>query len=325
MKFLITGTAGFIGFSLAKRLLDEGNTVIGVDNLNDYYSVAYKNMRHTVLKEYDSFIECKIDLCDLESLKKIFVEHNPTIVCNLAAQAGVRYSLINPYAYQKSNIEGFLNVLDLSHRHGVKRFVYASSSSVYAGVKQMPLVEDQRLDTPISLYAATKKSNELMAHSYSDMYKLQTVGLRFFSVYGPWGRPDMAMWLFAEAILEGNPINVFNYGDMKRDFTYIDDIIFGVKASLLNEDLPLYSIFNLGNNKMEQISDMIQMLEKELGGEAKQNPMPMQAGDIPESHADVTLAGKVLGFKPTTPISAGIPKFVKWYLSKRDEIKSLKC
>lgn len=321
MEFLVTGTAGFIGFSLAKKLLESGHTVTGIDNLNDYYSVEYKKLRHKMLSGYPRFKGHEIDLCDLPALEKVFAAGNPEAVCNLAAQAGVRYSLINPFAYQKSNLEGYLNVLELSKRNKVKRFVYASSSSVYGGVTQMPFVEDQRLDTPISLYAATKKANELMAHNYSHLFGLQTVGLRFFTVYGPWGRPDMAMWLFASAILRGEPIKVFNHGDMKRDFTYVDDIINGVIASMTVPDLPVYSIFNLGNNRMEQLGHMISLLEKALGKEAKKEMLPMQPGDVPASYADISLARQKLGFEPSTPIDAGIPKFVDWFLNNQEIVR----
>jgi len=318
MNILVSGTAGFIGFHLAQALLNNGHTVIGVDNLNDYYCVALKRRRHEILKKQNAFIPTETDLCDLRALEETFQRYKPNLVCNLAAQAGVRYSLINPFAYQKSNLEGFLNIIELSKRHQVERFVYASSSSVYAGVKKMPFVEDQRLDTPISLYAATKKANELMAHTYSHLFGLQTVGLRFFTVYGPWGRPDMAMWLFAEAIQKGNPIEVFNHGAMKRDFTYIDDIVAGISGALFKEGLGGYSLFNLGNHRCEDLGRMIELIEKALGKKAEKKMMPMQPGDVSATFADIQSAQEKLGFSPTTPIEVGIGKFVEWFLENRE-------
>ncbi|MFQ5432779.1 MAG: GDP-mannose 4,6-dehydratase [Nitrospinota bacterium] len=315
MKLMVTGTAGFIGFNLARKLLEEGHTVVGIDNLNDYYYVGLKRKRHDILKDYDSFTPAEIDLCDFKSMETLFAKQEPEVVCNLAAQAGVRYSLTNPFAYQKSNMEGFLNIIELSKRHKVNRFVYASSSSVYAGVKEVPFSESQRVDSPISLYAATKKSNELMAHCYSHLFGLQTVGLRFFTVYGPWGRPDMAMWLFTEAIMAGKPIDVYNFGNMRRDFTYIDDIVAGTAACLFTEGLPHYSIFNLGNNKTEDLLYMIDILEKNLGKTAEKHMMEMQPGDVAETYADIEKAQKMLGFSPTTRIEEGIPKFIDWYMS----------
>lgn len=318
MTILVTGTAGFIGFHLARKLLEEGHTVIGVDNFNDYYCVQLKRKRHELLEAHDSFIPKEMDFCNLPELEEVFKKHSPKIVCNLAAQAGVRYSLTNPFAYQKSNLEGFLNILEMSKRYRVERFVYASSSSVYAGVKEMPFVEDQRLDAPISLYAATKKANELMAHTYSSLYQLQTVGLRFFTVYGPWGRPDMAMWLFAEAILGNKPIQVFNHGDMKRDFTYIDDIISGIIAALFKDGLGLYSLFNLGNHRCENLLHMVGLMEKAMGRKAEKEMMPMQPGDISATYADIRHAQEKLGFHPKTPIEIGIRKFVDWYIENKE-------
>ena len=257
MSYLVTGTAGFIGFHVANSLLDKGIEIIGIDNLCDYYSVKLKTDRHAKLKARDGFTAIEHDLCDLAFLETIFKKYKPDRICHLAAQAGVRYSLINPFAYQRSNLEAFLNIIELSKKYEVKRFVYASSSSVYGGLQKLPFSEEDRVDTPISLYAATKKSNELTAHCYSHLFKLNTVGLRFFTVYGPWGRPDMAMWIFTESILNNKPIKIFNYGKMQRDFTYIDDIVSGVIASLLNEGLDTYEIFNLGNHRSEQLLDMI--------------------------------------------------------------------
>ena len=315
MELLITGTAGFIGFNLARKLLEEGHSVVGIDSLNDYYCVELKCRRHEILKEYESFTPAEIDMCDFKNMETLFAKQSPEVVCNLAAQPGVRDSITNPFAYQKSNLEGFLNIIELSKRHKVKRFVYASSSSIYAGVKDIPFSESQKVDSPISLYAATKKSNELTAHCYSHLFGMQTVGLRFFTVYGPWGRPDMATWLFTEAILAGKPINVYNFGNMRRDFTYIDDIVAGSAAAMFKEGLANYSIFNLGNNKTENLLHMIGILEKTLGKTAEKNMMEMQPGDVAETYADIEQAKKMLGFSPTTPIEKGIPKFVEWYLS----------
>ena len=312
--FLVTGSAGFIGFHVARTLLAYGAQVVGLDNFNDYYSPALKRDRDRELRQNPNFISVTADLTSLAALEALFQSHQPQKICHLAAQAGVRYSLVNPFAYQKSNLEGFLNLLELAKRHQVERFVYASSSSVYAGLTEMPFSESQRVDTPISLYAATKKANELMAHAYSHLFAVPTVGLRFFTVYGPWGRPDMAMWLFAEAMLKGKPIKVFNYGKMQRDFTFIDDIVQGVVAALMAPGLERYEIFNLGNHRAEELSRVIGILESELKVEAKQQLWPIQPGDVPATYADTNRAQTKLGFQPTTPIEIGIPRFVEWYL-----------
>jgi UDP-glucuronate 4-epimerase len=253
------------------------------------------------------------DLADFAALAVLFEEHRPRKICHLAAQAGVRYSLINPFAYQKANLEGFLNLLELAKRTEVERFVYASSSSVYGGLTELPFSEDQRVDTPISLYAATKKANELMAHTYTHLFGLPTVGLRLFTVYGPWGRPDMAMWLFTEAMLAGRPIKVFNFGRMERDFSYIDDVVAGIEASLMAPGLEPYEIFNIGNNQPEPLLRVISLLEQELGLTAEQNLLPIQPGDVPATYADIRRAQAKLGFQPATPIVEGIPRFVEWY------------
>ena len=310
---IVTGSAGFIGFHLSSRLLSEGYSVIGIDNFNDYYSVELKEARAEQLRKHPEFIEKRVDICSLDDLEKIFNEYKISHVCNLAAQAGVRYSLTNPHVYEQSNLAGFLNILEMCRHFNVPRLVYASSSSVYGGNTKMPFSESDRVDTPVSLYAATKKANELMAHCYSHLYGFQTVGLRFFTVYGPWGRPDMAMWLFAEAIKTDKPIKVFNYGEMKRDFTFIDDIISGICGALFAEGLDQYEIFNLGNHKSERLMDMIAMIEKEMGTEAKKEMLPIQPGDVPESFADVDKAHEKLGYVPSTSISDGIPAFIKWY------------
>jgi len=311
MSYLITGAAGFIGFNLCMNLLLRGDKVTGLDNLNDYYDVNLKKTRLAILEKYENFSFIKGDLADLDCLKNIFSDHKPTHVCNLAAQAGVRYSLINPFAYEESNLKGFLNILHLSKEFNVENFVYASSSSVYGNNKKVPFSVDDPVDTPISIYAATKKANELMAHTYSHLYNLNTTGLRFFTVYGPWGRPDMALFLFTKAILSGEPIKVFNYGKMQRDFTYIDDIIQGVVASL---DTPFkYEIFNIGNSQTVELETYINCIEEELGIKAKRELLPMQPGDVPTTSADIEKTTRMLGFKPTTNVREGIKKFIKWY------------
>jgi UDP-glucuronate 4-epimerase len=312
--FLVTGSAGFIGFHVAQALLGHGARVIGLDNFNDYYSPALKHDRDQELRRDANFVSITADLADLPALESLFDVHKPQKICHLAAQAGVRYSLINPFAYQKSNLEGFLNLLEMAKRSGVERLVYASSSSVYAGLTEMPFAETQRVDTPISLYAATKKANELMAHAYSHLFGIPTVGLRFFTVYGPWGRPDMAMWLFAEAMLKGKPIKVFNYGQMQRDFTYIDDIVQGVVAALMVPGLDRYEIINLGNHRAEELLEVISILERELKVKAEQELLPIQPGDVPATYADIARARTKLGFEPTTSIDIGIPRFIQWYL-----------
>ena len=313
MKILVTGTAGFIGFHLAQSLIADGHEVVGLDNFNDYYSVKLKQDRHAILEKLDAYTGIKADLCDTEALNDCFSKHSFDVVCNLAAQAGVRYSIEHPEVYQKSNLEGFLNILEACRHAKIGRLVYASSSSVYGGNKELPFKESSSVDAPISLYAATKKANELMAHVYTHLYGVQTVGLRFFTVYGPWGRPDMALWLFTKALLAGEPIKVFNNGDMQRDFTYIDDIITGVKGSLFSENLDPYEILNIGNHNPEQLMDMIKTLSDALGVEPEMEMLPMQPGDVPATYADITLVNKKLGFKPTTSISEGIPRFVEWY------------
>jgi UDP-glucuronate 4-epimerase len=312
--FLVTGSAGFIGFHVARTLLVSGARVVGLDNFNDYYSPALKHDRDQELRRQPNFVSITADLADLPALEALFSTHQPQKICHLAAQAGVRYSLINPFAYQKSNLEGFLNILELAKGFQVERLVYASSSSVYAGLTEMPFAETQRVDTPISLYAATKKANELMAHAYAHLFDLHSVGLRFFTVYGPWGRPDMAMWLFTEAMLQGKPIKVFNYGKMQRDFTYIDDIVQGVVAALMTPGLDRYEIINLGNHRSEELSRVISLLESELQVKAEQQLLPIQPGDVPATYADITRAGTELDFQPLTPIETGIPRFVQWYL-----------
>ena len=313
MRVLVTGTAGFIGMHLAERLLGEGHEVVGLDNFNDYYSVALKEARHARLEALPGYTGHRCDLCDAAQLNEIFAQGKFDVVCNLAAQAGVRYSLTNPGAYVKSNLEGFVNILECCRHHQVPRLVYASSSSVYGGNEKMPFSEDDRVDNPVSLYAATKKSNELMAHTYTHLFGLQTIGLRFFTVYGPWGRPDMAMWLFTEAMLAGRPIKVFNHGKMMRDFTYIDDIVTGVVESMQSKRLNPYEIFNIGNNRSEKLMHLIEVLSRALGVKPLMEMLPMQPGDVPATAADITRIHTKLGFAPTTTIELGVPSFVKWY------------
>jgi len=313
VKILVTGSAGFIGFHVAGSLLDDGHEVVGYDNFNDYYSVQLKRDRHALLTDRKGFVGVEADLCGRQRLQQCIKDNGIDTVCHLAAQAGVRYSVSHPFVYQKSNLEAFLNVLEACRYAEIRRLVYASSSSVYGGNKELPFSESDRVDTPVSLYAATKKANELMAHAYTHLYGLQTVGLRFFTVYGPWGRPDMAMWLFTDAMLRGKPIKVFDYGRARRDFTYIDDIVAGVQAALFCEDLEGSEVINLGNHRSESVMDMIKVLSSELGVEPEMELLPLPPGDVPATYADITLAREKLGFKPTTPITQGIPKFVKWF------------
>ena len=311
MTILVTGSAGFIGFHLSGKLLDLGYRVVGIDNLNPYYDVGLKKARVDLLNPHENFRFIKGDIQDLPTLQQVFGEHQITRICNLAAQAGVRHSLKDPFSYQKSNIEGFLNLLEMAREFQVENFVYASSSSVYGKNKNNPYSVEDRVDNPISLYAATKKANELMAHAYSHLYDIPCTGLRFFTVYGPWGRPDMALFLFTDAILHDRPINVFNYGDMRRDFTYIDDIVAGT-VSAIEQPAP-YEIFNLGNSDSTTLMDFIQAIESELGRKAEKNMLPMQPGDVAETSADITKSKEKLGFSPKTPLKEGIRAFIAWY------------
>ena len=314
MKILITGFAGFIGFHAAREFLRRGLEVVGIDNFNDYYSVKLKRDRAAVLEALPGFSARELDICDLEGLRGAFAAEAPDVVLNLAAQPGVRYCIDHPFVYQKTNIEGFLNVLECCrHAAKVPKLVFASSSSVYGGNKKMPFEESDKVDSPISLYAATKKANELMAHTYSHLYGMQTIGLRFFTVYGAWYRPDMALSLFADAMLHGRPIKVFNHGDMLRDFTYVDDIVDGIVRVVEAQDLPLYDIFNIGNHRSEKLLDVINVLADSLGVEPKMEMLPMQPGDVPATYADVSRISAKLGYRPTTPIEVGVPAFVKWY------------
>jgi UDP-glucuronate 4-epimerase len=311
--YLVTGAAGFIGFHVSRALTGRGDRVIGLDNLNDYYDVSLKEDRLHQLQESADFTFHRLDLADRPALTRLFEENHIRVVCNLAAQAGVRYSLVNPYAYQRSNLEGFLNLIHLAKEHRVENFVYASSSSVYGNNKKVPFSVKDRVDHPISLYAATKKANELVAHTYSHLYGLPCSGLRLFTVYGPWGRPDMALFIFTRAILKGEPIRVYNFGKMKRDFTYIDDIVQGVLVSL---DRPVpYAIYNLGNSRAEDLLHFISCIEKTLGRSAEKILLPIQPGDVVETAADITESKEDLGFQPTTKIEEGIERFIAWYRS----------
>ena len=310
-KILVTGSSGFIGMHLCKSLLEDGYQVVGIDNMNDYYDPALKEARLKELYLYDNFKFVKADISDYPSVETAFKDFEPEKVVNLAAQAGVRYSLENPQAYIQSNVVGFINILECCRHHQVKGLIYASSSSVYGGNEKIPFSIDDSVDRPISIYAASKISNELMAHTYSHLYGLHTTGLRFFTVYGPWGRPDMAMYIFTEKINNDLPIPVFNYGKMQRDFTYIDDIIDGVKASI---DKNFFcEIFNLGNNRCENLMDMIALIEQSLGKKVEMNLMDIQPGDVKKTFADIEYSRDKLGYEPTTSITEGIPAFIRWY------------
>ncbi|OPH09831.1 NAD-dependent epimerase [Cylindrospermopsis raciborskii] len=329
MKILVTGAAGFIGFHLTNYLLGQGETVVGIDNLNNYYDVSLKQARLEQLQPNKLFTFAHVELADQQGIDKLFTEHEFDAVVNLAAQAGVRYSLKNPHAYINSNIVGFTNILESCRHHQIKHLVFASSSSVYGANTKVPFSTHDNVDHPISLYAATKKANELMAHTYSHLYGLPTTGLRFFTVYGPWGRPDMALFLFTKAILSGEPIEVFNYGKMKRDFTYIDDIVEGIVRVINNipqgntnwcgddpdpgSSKAPYKIYNIGNNNPVELSRFIEVIEKCLGIKAKKNMLPLQPGDVTMTYADVDDLIQDVGFKPATPIEVGVKRFVEWY------------
>lgn len=328
-KLLVTGAAGFIGYHLSRKLLERGNEVVGLDNLNEYYDINLKKARLVQLESHRGFRFIKLDLSDKKGMLSLFSEEPFDHVVNLAAQAGVRYSLVNPHIYISSNIEGFLNVLEGCRQNGIKHLIFASSSSVYGANTTMPFSVSQNVDHPVSLYGATKKANELMAHTYSSIYDLPCTGLRFFTVYGPWGRPDMALFIFTKAILEDKPIDVFNYGRMKRDFTYIGDIIEGVVRVMdkIPEPNPEwnsanpdpgasyapYKLYNIGNNNSVELMRFIEALEDCLGKKAKKNMLPMQPGDVPATYADVDDLMRDVGFKPSTPIEEGIRRFVEWY------------
>jgi len=318
MKILVTGHAGFIGFHAAQEFLRRGWDVVGIDNFCDYYDVVLKRARAARLaadRPADARLSLREgDICNLEGLRKTFAEESPDVVLNLAAQPGVRYSITHPFVYQKTNLEGFLNILECCrHAAKVPKLVFASSSSVYGGNTKMPFEESDQVDTPVSLYAATKKANELMAHTYSHLYGMQTIGLRFFTVYGPWYRPDMALSLFADAMLAGRPIKVFNHGDMLRDFTFVDDIVDGIVRVVEAADLPRYEIYNIGNHRSEKLLDVIEVLAQSLGVKPKMEMLPMQAGDVYATYASVEKLHKAVGYEPKTTIREGIPVFAKWY------------
>jgi len=344
MKILVTGTAGFIGYHLAEKLIKRGDTVVGLDNINDYYdvNVKYGRLEQTginkndieygkpvISSKYGNYKFIKLNLEDREGLERLFKEQNFDRVCNLAAQAGVRYSLTNPYAYIDSNISGFMNILECCRHNSIEHLAYASSSSVYGLNEIMPFSTSHNVDHPISLYAASKKANELMAHTYSHLYRLPTTGLRFFTVYGPWGRPDMALFLFTKAILEGRTIDVFNNGNMQRDFTYVDDIVEGIMRVIDNpptgkkswdpknpdpgSSAAPYKIYNIGNSSPVKLMDFIEAIEKVLGKKADKNLLPMQAGDVPATWADVKDLVEDLGYKPATTVEEGVSRFIIWY------------
>jgi UDP-glucuronate 4-epimerase len=326
---LVTGVAGFIGFHVAKRLLDRGDSVIGLDNVNDYYDVHLKEARLAELTLHKTFSFVKLDLANRNGMRDLFADEPFRRVVHLAAQAGVRYSLVNPHAYTDANIEGFMNILEGCRHSKVEHLVYASSSSVYGGNTHMPFSVHDNVDHPVSLYAATKKANELMAHCYAHLYRFPCTGLRFFTVYGPWGRPDMALFIFTKAILEGKPIEVFNQGRMKRDFTYIDDVVEGIIRALDRPATPDPSwsgerpdpgtssaparVYNIGNHQPVELMHFIEVLEKALRRKAEKKLMPLQPGDVPATYADIEDLTREVGFKPATPIEEGIPRFVKWY------------
>jgi len=328
-KILVTGAAGFIGFHVAQRLLAAGREVVGVDSVNDYYDTSLKEARLDLLRRDPGFIFVKLDLADRAASKSLFAQHRFPIVIHLAAQAGVRYSLQNPHAYVDANIQGFVNVLEGCRYNGCQHLVFASSSSVYGANVKLPFSVQDNVDHPISLYAASKKANELMAHAYSHLYRIPATGLRFFTVYGPWGRPDMAMFIFAKAIIAGQPIKVFNHGKMRRDFTYVDDVSLAVVRLIdrppqgrpdwdANRPDPATSaapwrIYNIGNNQPEELTYVISLLEKEFGKSAVKEMLPMQPGDVEATYADVADLERDIGFRPATPIEDGIARFAKWY------------
>ena len=329
MKVLVTGTAGFIGNHLALRLLERGDEVVGIDNFNDYYDVSLKEARAKRLYEYGTFTEVRIGVEDDAAMAQVFEQHQPERVVHLAAQAGVRYSIENPRAYITANVQGFMNILEGCRHNNVEHLVYASTSSVYGANTNMPFGVENNVDHPVSFYAATKKANELMAHTYSHLYGLPTTGLRFFTVYGPWGRPDMALFLFTKNILAGKPIDVFNYGNHRRDFTYVDDIVEGVIRTLdkvagpndsWDGDNPdpstskaPYRLYNIGSNNPTELLRYIEILEDCLGKKAEKNLLPLQLGDVPDTYANVDALVRDVDYKPSTPIETGVANFVEWY------------
>lgn len=314
-KILVTGAAGFIGFHLSLSLLKQNHQVIGIDNLNDYYEVSLKKDRLQELEQFDNFHFYFMDLHDRTAINRLFAEEKFDLVVNLAAQAGVRYSIENPHVYADSNVVGFLNILEGCRHHPVKHLVYASSSSVYGMNTKIPFSTEDPVESPVSLYAATKRANELMAYTYSHLYNIPSTGLRFFTVYGPWGRPDMALFLFTKAILAEKSIPVFNYGKMRRDFTYIDDIVLGIEKVMdkIPSGVPPHKLYNIGNNQPVELLHLIEVLEKTLGKTAVKDFLPMQPGDVLSTYADVDNLIADVGFSPKTPIETGVEKFVNWY------------
>ena len=326
---LVTGAAGFIGFHVAQRLLQQGRAVVGIDNMSNYYDPALKEARRLELSKHNSFQFVKLDICDRVALSALFDEHRFPLVIHLAAQAGVRYSLKNPHSYVEANLAGFVNVLESCRAQKVRHLIFASSSSVYGANTKLPFSVHDNVDHPISLYAASKKANELVAHSYSHLYRLPATGLRFFTVYGPWGRPDMAMFVFASAILAGRAIQLFNHGNMQRDFTYIDDVVEAVTRLIDRAPVPNptwssdapdaatsnapWRIYNIGNNRPEQVTHVVELLEAELGRKAIKEPVDMQSGDVPATYADIDDLVRDVGFRPSTPIETGVKRFAAWY------------
>ncbi|MCC6984061.1 MAG: NAD-dependent epimerase/dehydratase family protein [Bauldia sp.] len=321
MTYLVTGAAGFIGYHTALRLLEAGETVVGIDNLSPYYSVELKRERLDELRRFPAFTFHEVDLADRGALAKALAGVPIRRIIHLAAQAGVRYSLEHPEEYVSANLAGHVEMLEFhrSRREAVESMVYASSSSVYGGNTKMPFAESDPVDRPVSLYAATKRADELMSHTYAHLFGLRLTGLRFFTVYGPSGRPDMAMWIFTEAILAGKPIQVFNYGKMQRDFTYIDDIVTGVLAVAARPPTvePPHRVYNIGNNRPEEVMHVIELIEEATGRKAEKELLPLQPGDVPATYADITALSTDYGFRPTTPIEVGIPRFVEWFLRRR--------
>ena len=326
MAILLTGAAGFIGFHVAQALLARGDEVIGIDNLNDYYDPKLKRARLDQLQGQKGFRFYPADIADVDAMQQAVAGSDIRRIIHLAAQAGVRYSLVNPYAYIRANVLGHTVMLELArHLPKCEHLVYASSSSVYGGNTKLPFAVEDRVDAPVSLYAATKKADELLSHAYAHLFRFPQTGLRFFTVYGPWGRPDMALYIFTKAIFEGRPIQVFNSGDMQRDFTYIDDIVNGVVRTLDNPPPPdeqgrPYRLYNIGNNKPEPLLRLIEVLEQAIGRKAEKQLMPMQPGDVKATYADITAISRDVGFAPTTPIDVGVPRFVDWYRRYHNQI-----
>lgn len=325
MRVLVTGSAGFIGYFVAEALLAAGHEVVGLDNFNAYYPVVLKRARAERLARHAKFLGVEADVADHDRMLEVVKGERVDIICHLAAQAGVRHSLKKPFDYTRANVEGFLSVLEATRHAGLGRLVYASSSSVYGGNTKLPFSEADAVDNPVSLYAATKRANELMAHTYTHLYKFQTVGLRFFTVYGPWSRPDMATWLFADAISQGRAIQVFNHGHMQRDFTYIDDIVAGVVASLTSQKTEPADVLNLGNHHSESVMELVGAIAAELGVEPRIELLPLQPGDVEATYADITRAQQRLDFHPHTPLRAGVAQFAKWWRENQELVAAVRA